>query len=247
MAIVNDSPNKDVFQIINESKDMLKDITTVSESTKRDDDARLEISAYENPLNPNLLAYCFDNILGFEVQYKIFEKVNYVIEFSYKGTYATVGHYKMSYKVSVEKHFKDDLISLFTNVKPKLETLFLAIGESALCKNDFSMVNKAPNYFDKLKFYEDQIEKLENKYNTISKKLQGKYDTVVHDKYKVMRPKGADYLRNLRQEMTYDIEAYIDSFYSALEHVLTLLYPFTQQTTMTDSFIKKIYTNLKFP
>lgn len=48
----------------------------------------------KNPLDPNLLSYCFDNVLGFDVRYRIYEKVNYIIEFDYKGTYGYVAHEK---------------------------------------------------------------------------------------------------------------------------------------------------------
>ena len=53
-----------------EIKTILKDISVVQDSTLRNDDQCVEISFLENPLNPNLLAYCFDVILGFDVRYR---------------------------------------------------------------------------------------------------------------------------------------------------------------------------------
>ena len=66
-----------IESITAEIKDLLKDITVVTDKTERDDSLRENIDLFENPLDPNLLAYCFDIILGFDVQYRIFEKVNY--------------------------------------------------------------------------------------------------------------------------------------------------------------------------
>lgn len=83
------NPNQSsISAITHEIKCLLKYISCVTEQTQRDDTHQERIDYCENPLNPNLLSYCFDCILGFDVQYRIFEKVNYIIEFDYKGTYA---------------------------------------------------------------------------------------------------------------------------------------------------------------
>ena len=52
----------------------------------------MEVNYSENPLNPYLLEYYFDNVLEIDVKYRIFEKVNYIIEFDYKGTLAYARH-----------------------------------------------------------------------------------------------------------------------------------------------------------
>lgn len=67
-----------IDSLTKEIKYHLKNITQVTDQTLHDDSQLIEIGYLKNPLNPNLLAYCFDVILGFHVQYKIFEKVNYV-------------------------------------------------------------------------------------------------------------------------------------------------------------------------
>ena len=151
-----------IESITAEIKDFLKDITVVTDKTERDDSLRENIDLFENPLDPNLLAYCFDIILGFDVRYRIFEKVNYIIDFSYKGTFATVGHFKMSYDLSIDKRYKAELISIFKKVRSLLEELFMLIGEKALADNEFSMKNKTPDYFNKLAFYEKKIENQDN-------------------------------------------------------------------------------------
>lgn len=226
---------------------LLKNISVIKDTTQRNDDQCVEINYYENPLNPNLLAYCFDVILGFDVRYRIFEKVNYVIDFDYKGTFATVGHFKMSYRLSIEKQYRDEIIESFEKVRPFLEQLFLLIGEHALISNDFSMENESRDYFSKLAFYEKRIESLVQRKKIIEEKCRGKYDIIETDgKYKRMRMKGSDYLRELEAEITYDIEAYIDTFFSALEHVLTLLYPFTDRFEASKSYYKSYIRNTKW-
>ena len=219
---------KTVEHLTEEIKVLLNDISVPNANTQRNDDQCVDINSFENPLDPNLLAYCFDIILGFDVRYRICEKVNYIIDFDYKGTFATVRHFKMSYRLSVQKKYRDEIIATFEKVHLLLEQLFTLIGEQALRDNDFSMKNESYDYFSKLKFYENRIESLVYRKKIIEEKCHDKFDIIeINGKYKCMRMKGTDYLNALESEITYDIEAYVDTFFSALEHVLTLLYPFT--------------------
>ena len=237
----------DIIAVTSQIKSLLKEISTVSDQTQRNNDNCAVIQYAENPLEPNLLAYCFDIILGFDVRYKIAEKVNYIIDFDYKGTFATVGHYKMSYRLSVDKKYKEEIISVFSQVRPLLEQLFMLIGEQALANNNFSMKNEAPEYFSKLSFYETRIEKLEQRKHIVQDKCRGKYNVVKYDRgHTCMTPMGQDYLHSLHNEITYDIEAYIDTFFSALEHVLTLLYPFTNMPSLEKSYYRNYIRNTKW-
>ena len=239
--------NTTVESLKSEVKFILKDISVIKDSTHRNDNEHVEINFFENPLNPNLLAYCFDIILGFDVRYRIFEKVNYVIDFDYKGTFATVGHFKMSYCLSIEKQYRDEIIASFEKVQPLLEQLFMIIGEQSLISNEFSMENESRDYFSKLEFYEERIKSLVQRKEIIEEKCRGKYDiTEIDGKYKRMRMKGSDYLRTLEMEIVYDIESYIDTFFSALEHVLTLLYPFTEEFKTSESYYKHYIRNTKW-
>lgn len=233
--------------IINQIKILLKDISAVTDNTVRTENEETEMDYFNNPLEPNLLSYCFDNILGFDVKYRISEKVNYIIEFDYKGTYAVARHYKMSYRVTINDLYKEELIKIFDDVKPLIEKLFELIGENALLKNEFSMKNKTDSYLSKLMFYECKFEALEKKKNIIQNKTDGQYDIeFVSQTAKIMKPKCSDYLLSLEKEMVYDIETYIDTFFSALEHILTLLHPFTEQFSILDSYYKKYIISPKW-
>ena len=230
-----------------EIKNLLKDICEIKSTTQRNDNRSVEINMFDSPLNPNLLAYCFDVILGFDVRYRIFEKVNYIVDFDYKGTFATVRHFKMSYRMSIEKQYHDEIIAIFEKVRPLLEQLFMLIGEEALTNNDFTMKNEAPDYFAKLAFYEKRIETLVKRKEIIEERCSGKYNIVeTGSKYKLMKMKGSEYLSELQMEMIYDIEAYIDTFFSALEHILILLYPFTDRFTISKSYYKGYIRNTKW-
>ncbi len=236
-----------VESLTEEIRKLLKDISVVNDTTLHNDDQCVEINYFENPLNPNLLAYCFDVILGFDVKYRIFEKVNFIIDFDYKGTFATVGHFKMSYQLSIQKEYRDEIITCFEKVRPLLEDLFMKIGEQALNNNEFSMENESRDYFSKLTFYEKRIDSLVHRKGIIEEKCYGKYEiTKIDGKHTCMRMKGSDYLRALKMEITYDIEAYIDTFFSTLEHVITLLYPFTVDFSSNTSYYKCYIRNTKW-
>ncbi len=59
-------------------------------------------------------------------------------------------HFKMSYRLSVQKKYRDEIIATFEKVHLLLEQLFTLIGEQALRDNDFSMKNESYDYFSKL-------------------------------------------------------------------------------------------------
>ena len=123
----------------------------------------------------------------------------------------------------------------------------MIIGEQSLISNEFSMENESRDYFSKLEFYEERIKSLVQRKEIIEEKCRGKYDiTEIDGKYKRMRMKGSDYLRTLEMEIVYDIESYIDTFFSALEHVLTLLYPFTEEFKTSESYYKHYIRNIKW-
>lgn len=235
-----------IEEIKDEIKKLLKDISEPAYTDEIRNDQQAIINYDENPLNSSLLSYCFDNILGFDVQYRIAEKVNYIIDFNYKGTFASARHFKLSYRVMVEKQYKQELIEIFSKVKECIEELFMLIGEEALDNNFFSMLNEAPDYLRKLSFYEDKIEKLEERKTIIEEKCKNQFEEKRYKNSISYTPKCQQYRRKLSYEIIYDIEAYIDTFYSALEHVLTLLYPFVNTFTASESYYKKYIRNTKW-
>ena len=228
-------------------KELLHDFSQVNSKTVKNETNWIEIDYDRNPLNPNLLSYCFDVVLGFNVKYRIFEKINYIIEFDYKGTYGMVGHYKLSYRFSIEKQYKDEIIKLFNKIKPLLSHAFLEMGEEALEKNEFTMVNEYGYYLTKFSFYQEHIELLEKRRGIISDRCKGQWITEEVGKgCTSMLPKCQDYLWNLSNEILYSMEAYVDVFFSSVEHLLTLLYPFLDNFDHSKSYSKNYIHNPKW-
>lgn len=229
---------------IEEIKNILKDIAVVNNVIHYDKSNYVKINSLEIPLNPHLLAYCFDEILGFNVEYRISEKTNYIIKFDYKGTFVSVEHRKLNYCLFVQKQYRYEIIDCFEKVRKPLERLFLLIGEQCLKVNDFTMENESYHYFSKLNFYETRIEELAHRKEIIEKNSPGKFEIIeCNGKDKLVVKKIADYLVRLENEITYDIQTYIDTFFSALEHVLTLLYPFTNKFTLDNPYHKDYIQN----
>ena len=143
----------------NKIKSLLKDISKVSEKTLKEDTEEIingisasilagtechEISYI--PLNPELMVYCFREILGFKVERHIFEKMDYIIEFDYKGTFASIQHAKLSYSLYIATKYKNEFLEILDKTKPMIEQLFLLLAEQSLSIDDFSMKNEAPEY-----------------------------------------------------------------------------------------------------
>lgn len=246
-----------IEDVKNYIKDLLADISQVSDKTSKEDTEEIvngisaTLSAANEhrefayiPLEPELMAYCFSEILGFKVEHRIFEKIDYIIDFDYKGTFASIQHSKLSYKLNIVTKYKTEFLLILEKVKSLIEQLFNLIAEQSLSTDDFSMKNEAPEYLSKLEFYQKRIEVLENRRKIITEKLHGQYDVIKLERGECRKPKGQEYLSNLSKEIEYDIEAYIDTFYSAIEHILTMLYPFIAGTGI--SFYKDYLRNTKW-
>ncbi len=166
--------NRNIKQI----KELLKGFSKVSGTTKKNKDKWIVIDYYKNPLNPYLLSYCFDYILDFDVEYRIFEKVNYIIEFDYKGTFARVEHYKLDYELHIEKQFKKEIIEIFKRIKLLLSRTFQEFGKIALEKNEFTMENEYFYYHEKFRFYQDRIINLEKRRVIVEKNSKGQCEII---------------------------------------------------------------------
>lgn len=222
-----------------ELKELLKNVVPVNENTKKPADNEIVMIEHrKNPLDPNLLSYCFDNVLGFDVRYRIYEKVNYIIEFDYKGTYGYVAHEKLSFAMLVHRDHEDEIIDLFSRARNILSEHFLQCGKEVLESNDFTMENESHSFKEKLDFFAERIEdlhqtlhKLEEEQPKDIKEIFGAAGDGVSkfNAYQKLKRKN-------RLEMLYSIETYIDVFFSYLEHVLTLLYPFTPNFDQSKSY-----------
>ena len=169
-----------IEDVKNDIRDLLADVNQVSDKTLKEGTEEIVngISATilsENehhelaiiPLEPDLVAYCFSEILGFKVERRIFEKIDYIIEFDYKGTFASIRHSKLSYRLNIVAKYKTEFLITLEKTKPLMEQLFILLAEQSLSTDDFSMKNEAPEYLSKLEFYQNRIESLENRRDLI--------------------------------------------------------------------------------
>ena len=220
-------------------KELLKDITPINDNTRKYPDEETAVIDYRrNPLNPSLFSYCFKNILGFDVRYRIYEKVNYVIEFDYKGTYGYAAHQKLSFDVKVHRDYEQEILALFGQVRKVLSEYFLECGKEALADNKFTMENESYIYREKLDFYSERIEELGREAEALDEEqtrqvreavaANGDWASVFNHFQRLKRKK--------RMESLYSRETYIDVWFSYLEHILTLLCPFTAGFDKTKSY-----------
>lgn len=234
--------------INDELKKLLFNFTPINEHTKDvSEENKSVVDSNMNPLNPNLIEYCFDKVLGFKVQYRIYEKVNYIIEFDYKGTYGYIAHRKLSFKMTINKKYLEEIIELFQSARNLLEESFLNYGKLALENNQFTMENEHYQYMSKLEFYCELITELEEDLVLLETSITETLKDVssitehcnVYNDYSKKRSKN-------RQEQKYAIESYIDSFFAYLEHLLTLLFPFTPNFDLKKSYSKNYIHNIKW-
>lgn len=229
-----------------ELRNLLRHISPVSIKTiSQPEDETEVIDGLSNPLDPNLLQYCFDHVLGFEVSYRIAEKVNYVIEFDYKGTYGYVIHRKLSYELKIHRKYKDELLEALQKARQLLSEVFFECGKEALKNNTFTMENEAPAFQEKLDFYSERIDDLEKKRSMLDKEQTRQVRAAIKENrnWTDIFNFYSEQLRLNRLEQKYSIESYIDTRFSCLEHILTLLYPFTPRFSLDKSYSKEFINN----
>lgn len=213
-------------------KSLLKDLC---EGVNESEDFELSILRYSSiPISPDLMSYCLDEILGFKIHYRPFEKVNYYIQFSYKGTTGYVSHMKLSYEIGIAKKFKDEFLMILEECRSLLEELFIELSSKSITENFFTMKNEYLYFDEKLDFYRKKIISL----NEDLAKIGPSKPILYSDFARGLRDENNYKRRETRKEIMYSIETLIDTFYSFLEHILTLLYPFLKDFTISDSYGK---------
>ena len=198
---------------------------------------KARVTANENPLKPELLGYCFDKILRFDIKYRLFEKINYVVIFKYKGTYAVAVDRKMDYYVEIESQFKNEFMVLLTETKEALQKLFKILTVSAYKQNKITLINQMEQFRNKLSYYEDEAEK----FYQIQKKLEKEESSLTSfienpkKAFLICEEMGWEPNDNWRY-FIYAVENYIDVFFSYIEHLLTLLIPFSSKIDLEKSY-----------
>lgn len=197
------------------------------------------------PIEPDLMGYTFDKILGFEVKYKVWEKVDYIIVFKYKNTVATLGNYKLSYRLSVEESVKDEILCILKEIKILLEKALLKYSEEAVKNNRYSLPNNFSLYKEKLDLLELNITNIPKRLIDLEKEKEEKkeefYGMLPHQvvkyqdgEYVTMETPFGSFLEeywnldiNIKGELSYTIELYIENWFAFIEHIFSLLLPMT--------------------
>ena len=209
------------------------------------------------PIEPHLMSYIFDKILGFDVCYRPFEKVNYQISFKYKEKLGCISHFKLSYRLHIDKIVENEVLNIFKEINGLFEKALLEFSQEAVKKNQYSLPNYYNEYSRKICIIENNIEKIKNR---IDKKIKlkerdlqtlidtgsaNKYIEIDHGKYKEIKyltsevcKKYDKVIYRLNEELSYTIELYIDNFFSSLEHFFVLLFPMTSKYDENEEFSK---------
>lgn len=231
---------------INELKTLLQDITPATEDTvKPQPSDTAVIDASSNPLNPNLLSYCFENILGFTVRHRIAPKVDYVVEFDYKGTLGCAESRKLGFDLTIHSMYRQELLERLGRAKELLSEYYLQCGKTALDQNNFTMYNETCGYMEKLNFYSNRISDLEARLKAQKEEEPIKIHAAMKagENWTALFNRYSEAAHANHQEQRYAIESYIDTYFSYLEHVLTLLYPFTPQFDQGKSYYAQYIRN----
>ena len=218
---------------------LMKDFKEVSKSSKK----KVSLKFNEIPIEPHLMGYLFKNILGFDVQYRIFEKINYYIFFTYKGYEGCVSHRKLCYELEIESEVKDEVVKIFSEAKKLLEKYFLELSANSIKNDNYVLDNMIYTYKQRICFYTAQIKKsykvlkdMENKKRPSFKKQE----FVENDKYCTKRVHFIDLSQKYKKALLYNIESYVDSIFSLLEHLLTLVSVFTNYNSKYKTFLQVI-------
>ena len=213
-------------------KSLMSDFTEI-QNVEIDLDSKGEFSLYR-VIEPALLGYIFDKILGFKVYYRIFEKINYIINFQYKDTFGFVTHRKLSYTLGIEDKYKEEIIDILLKANLLLEKLFFEFAKVALKSDNYMLSNEIEHYNNRLAYFKVQVK---DKITIVDKMNSGEIEHVKITKHK----NGATYhylINDVLREITYNAEAYIDIAYSYIEHILTLLAAFCKYEKPFDKVIK---------
>lgn len=212
------------------------------------EDENKEYHVTNSKLDPYLLGYIFDKILKFDVRYKIFEKLNYIISFKYKGRIGRIVHSKLSFRVYLDEDINTEVNNIFNEVIIIFEKALLEYSKIAVESNNYSLPNRNSYYAEKLNIIDNdinslfkRIEKIKKNYEirkqdlirsgTAYNQIEKKYKnfTTIETPLSKLSSKYYRKIEDLNVKKSYLIELYIDNYFSYFEHLLCLLYPMTDE------------------
>lgn len=198
----------------------------VGENLELDD----KISEIENPLNSVLFYYCFSTILEIEFCRFPIEKVRYVAEFEYKGHICKVIDRKFEYTVYLEKEIKAEFIEVLQKIREELSKLFAEKAKKAYKSNSFKLPNQVHMYERKIGQRKKQVLECYIK--------QLVYEQNNKEILPILPSENAATVQRYLETAGWDpniewsnfvwaVEEYMNTVYSYIEHLETLLIPFS--------------------
>ena len=160
-------------------KSLMSDFTEI-QNVEIDLDSKGEFSLYR-VIEPALLGYIFDKILGFKVYYRIFVKINYIINFQYKDTFGFVTYIKLSYTLGIEDKYKEEIIDILLKANLLLEKLFFEFAKVALKSDNYMLSNEIEHYKNRLAYFKVQVK---DKITIVDKMNSGEIEHVKITKHK---------------------------------------------------------------
>lgn len=170
-----------------------------------------------NIIHSALPSYIFDKILGFKVRYRPEEKVNYIIRFRYKDSIGYIAHRKLSYVLAVREIYWDEINDILIKAKEILEQIFSEYKEISLNNDRYMLDNHIVDYRIRMLYFENEAERIQS--NLESTNCSEIYDFSNSVSVFVKQ-------NEMKGQLAYNIESYINIVYGYIEHVLTLLLVF---------------------
>lgn len=226
-------------------KEKMKDFKQY-EFTKVDENR--EYCVTNSNLDPYLLGYIFDKILNFNVEYRLFEKLNYIISFKYKNKIGKIVHSKLSFTIYFEESISAEVNNIFNEIITIFEKALLQYSEIAVQSNNYSLPNRNSYYVKKLNIIDDDINSFFKRIEKTNKTFEIRKQNLIKsgNAYKQIEKKHKNFstietplsnlslkycrkIEKLNLKVSYLIELYIDNYFSYFEHLLCLLYPMTDE------------------
>lgn len=190
-----------------------------------------KICLYDNSLKefqlkefqiPFIIFFLFKRIKKFEIYFRTYEKVNFIIPFKYKNVSCIISDRKFGVFLSIEN---------IENVE-KIKT-------EILCK-----IKKATQIVDKL-LQEESLLKIQNK----EIRLPNFYNKL-YNRYNYFRKLSHEIYNSEKTfEKLYEASFYVDSmincFFSLLEHIMDLAFPFTNNFNQNINLLKTLKSSWK--
>ncbi len=207
-------------------------------------DVCVQLNSVSN--DPSMLGYVFDKLLGFKVKYRIFEKVNYIIRFLYKDSVCSLEHHKLSFRLYSPDKYQQEILDIFSKVEKLFEQALLEYADERVKTNKFSLPNHYSLFNDKLDYLKIKINGLQDSINGTELDLEKEIKNIMSLTNMEDSSKRTliSFVRstihegsNYQLEMSYLTELYIDTYFSYLEHILSLLIPMTEFYDSDKSYV----------